>query len=179
MVVAPVGAVGIVAVPARVVNGSTQQRSCWLGLEFTVRSHLKDLITVIVLHLLRKQVTVGINLPRKQTPAIPAALPVAPVLLPLLPVARAGVMVVVIVMVALQPSCWLRLEFTFGLHLRRKQNKAEENKDTHAENTVGSQLHRVCCGLDRVGYVGYSSTSLSRVRSLSLVGVRRQGLFVF
>ena len=47
-------------------------------------------------------------------------------------------MVVVIVMVALQHSCWLRLEFTFGLHLRRKQNKAEEDKDPHAENMVGS-----------------------------------------
>ena len=83
-------------------------------------------------------------------------------------------MVVVIVTVALQHSCWLRLEFTFGLHLRRKQNKAEEDKDPHAENTVGSQLHRVRCGLcRRVGYVGYSWTSLS------LVGVRRQGLFVF
>ena len=176
--VAPVGAVGIVAVPAQViVVRKTLQHSCWLGLEFTVGSHLKDLFAVIGFHLLRKQVIVGSHLPRKQTPAVPAALPVAPVLLPLLPVARAGVMVVV--MVALQHSRWLRLEFTFGLHLRRKQNKAEEDEGPHAENTVGSQLHRVCCGLYRVGYVGYSWTSLSRVRSLSLVGVRRQGLFVF
>ena len=86
------------------------------------------------------------------------------------------------VLLTLQHSCWLGLEvLTFGLHLRRKQNKAEEDEDPHAENTVGSQLHRACLEAGRVGYVGYSSTALSRVGVLSLsrVGVRRQGLFVF
>ena len=89
------------------------------------------------------------------------------------------------VLLTLQHSCWLRLKvLTFGLHLRRKQNKAEEDEDPHAENTVGSQLHRACLEAGRVGsggYVGYSSTSLCRVGVLSLsrVGVRRQGLFVF
>merc|ERR1711959_787940 len=78
------------------------------------------------------------------------------------------------VLLTLQHSCWLRLEFAFGSHLRRKQNKAEEDEDAHAENAVGSQLHRACLEAGRVGYVGYLSSG-----SLSRVGVRRQGLFVF
>ena len=91
-------------------------------------------------------------------------------------------LMVVMSPMAQQPSCWLSLKvLTLGPHLRRKKNKAEEDEDAHAENTVGSQLHRACLEAGRVGYVGYSSTALSRVGVLSLsrVGVRRQGLFVF
>ena len=94
-------------------------------------------------------------------------------------------MVAMSLMAPQQTSCWLRLEvLTLGPHLRRKQDQDEEDEDAHAENMVGSQLHRACLEAGRVGsggYVGYSSTSLCRVGVLSLsrVGVRRQGLFVF
>ena len=65
----------------------------------------------------------------------------------------------------------------FGPHLRREQKQAEEDKDPRGEAMARSQLHRACFGLGRVGYVGY--LSLSRVRSSCLVGVGRQGVFVF
>ena len=75
------------------------------------------------------------------------------------------------VLLTLQHSCWLRLEvLTFGSHLRRKQNKAEEDEDPHAENTVGSQLHRACLEAGRVGYVGYLSTSFFVSGSLCVSG---------
>merc|ERR1711959_733395 len=68
----------------------------------------------------------------------------------------------------------------FGPHRRREQKQAEEDKDPRGEAMARSQLHRACFGLGRVGYVGYSSSSsLSRVRSSCLVGVGRQGVFVF
>ena len=90
-------------------------------------------------------------------------------------------LMVVMSPMAQQPSCWLSLKvLTLGPHLRRKQDQDEEDEDAHAENMVGSQLHRVCLEAGRVGYVGYSSSSsLSRVRSSCLVGVGRQGVFVF
>merc|ERR1712188_20612 len=140
--------------------------------------HEMQLEFTIGFHLLRKQVTVGFHL------ALAALM------------APAGTVVIMVVAVpALVPLamtqqrspwlrldvCWLRLHFTVGEN--RKQNKAEEeDKDyradhsddgNHAAKKGGSRLHRFCFGLDRVEYVDYSSTSLSQV------GMRRQGLFLF
>ncbi len=82
---------------------------------------------------------------------------------------------IVVVLLTLQHSCGLGLKvFTLGSHLRRKQSKAEEDKDTQAEKVaVGAQLHRVCLEAGRLLSV------TRRVRSLCLVGVGRQGLFDF
>ena len=69
-------------------------------------------------------------------------------------------MVAMSLMAPQQTSCWLRLKvLTLGPHLRRKQDQDEEDEDAHAENMVGSQLHRACLEAGRVGYVGYLSTS--------------------
>ena len=80
-------------------------------------------------------------------------------------------LMVVMSPMAQQPSCWLSLKVvTLGPHLRRKQDQDEEDEDAHAENMVGSQLHRACLEAGRVGYVGYLSTSFFVSGSLCVSG---------